>query len=186
MNTKKIVLTAVLAVMVAAVPAAASDMWLHVKVNEAGGDNANVVVNLPLSIVESALPMIPEEQIRDGKIVIDDAEFDAIRLRELWAEVQNSPDMTFVTVQSDDANVRVYKENGYLIARTTEGAADGAQVHARLPLSVVDALLSGEGNELNIRAALDALIAHGEGELVAVADGETTVRVWIDNYPEAD
>jgi hypothetical protein len=92
--------------------------------------------------------------------------------------------MTFVTVQADDANVRVYKDGDYLMAVVDEHD-DGAQVNARIPLAVVDALLSGAEDELDIRAALEALVAHGPGELVTVNDDETQVRVWIDYNPEA-
>ena len=176
---------ALAALLLAAVPAQASDLWFHVKVQEGEGDHANVTVNLPLSIVERFMAAIPQEHFHDGNIVIDDAEFDAARLRELWREVQNTPDMTFVTVTSDNETVHVAKDNGYLVARTTERSAGGAEIHARLPLSVVEALLSGEGNTLNLQAALAALAAHGEGELVTVNERDSTVRVWIDSDPEA-
>ena len=184
--TRRTTLTlALAALLLAAIPAQASDLWFHVKVQEAQGDHANVTVNLPLSLVESFLAAVPAEHVRDGNIVIDNAEFDAARLRELWREVQNTPDMTFVTVTTDNETVRVAKDRGYLVADTTERSADGAQVNARIPLAVVEALLSGEGNTLNLQAALAALAAHGEGELVTVNERNNTVRVWIDSSPEA-
>lgn len=176
---------ALAALLLAAIPAQASDLWFHVKVQESAGDHANVTVNLPLNLVEKFMAAIPEEHFRDGNIVIDDAEFDAARLRELWREVQNTPDMTFVTVNTDNETVRVAKDGGYLVARTTERSAHGAEVNARIPLAVVEALLSGEGNTLNLQAALAALAAHGEGELVTVNERDNTVRVWIDSNPEA-
>ncbi len=185
MRTRLLCAAAVLLVALSALPAAAADLWFHVTVHEEGGDNANVTLNLPISIVEKALPLIPQDQMRDGRIVIDDQEFDAVKLRALWQEVSTSPDMTYVTVKTDNENVKVYKERGYLVAQTIERNERGAEVHARIPLAVVDALLSGEGNTLNVQAALAALVAEGEGELVTVNDDRSQVRVWIDAQPEA-
>ena len=41
-------------------------------------------------------------------------------LRELWQEIKDSPDMTFVTVEEDDESVRVWKEAGYLKVHVLE------------------------------------------------------------------
>jgi len=38
---------------------------------------------------------------------------------------------------------------------------------------------AGEGEALNIKAALDVLGEHG-GSLVTIDDGDSTVRVWVD------
>jgi hypothetical protein len=188
MRLKKLAVAAaalILATTLALPAVAASDLWFHVTVNQKSGDNANITVNLPFSIVEAAMPLIPEEAMQDGRIVIEDSEFDAAKLRDLWRAVQDSPDATYVTVQNDDQTIRVYKDGNFLRARTAEATADGTQVDARIPMVVIDALLSGNGNELNLRAALEALVQFGEGELVTVNDKEANVRVWIDRQPEA-
>ena len=49
-----------------------------------------------------------------------------------------------------------------------------------IPLVVVDSLLSGEGEELNIGAALEAVKNLGSGDLVLIQADDTKVRVWID------
>lgn len=189
MNRKTLFATALALILATglALPAvaAASDLWFHVTVNQKGGDNANVTINLPISIVEAAMPLIPQEAMRDGRIVIEDSEFDANKLRDLWNAIQDSPDATYVTVQNDGDTIRVFKDGDFLRARTSESTADGTQIDARIPLSVIDALLSGNDNELNVRAALQALVDFGEGELVTVNDKNASVRVWIDRQPEA-
>ena len=164
-------------------PAAASDMWIHVRVEEDGG--AKVSVNLPLSFVESILDSSMVHGLDMDEIVIDDLELSMAELREMWNTLQNSPDMTFVTVKDHDENVQVSKREGYLLVQVSEDD-DDTRVDAKIPANVVDALLSGNGNELNISAALGALADHGEGELVTVNDRNDFVRVWIDNIPEAD
>jgi len=174
----------VLAMGVAGV-ASASGLWLHVRVDET--DGARVKVNVPVSMVEKAIAMLPEEHLRHGRLQLDECceHMSPAELRELWQEIKDSPDMTFVTVEEDDESVRVWKEAGYLKVHVLE-LDKNEQVDVQVPLGVVDALLSGEGDELNIEAAIRALVEQGEGELVTVSGDDEKVRVWVDDIAEAE
>src|SRR5688572_13917357 len=46
------------------------DLWLHVKVHDSNEDS-RVTINLPLSVVEKAGPMIPREARTSGRIRFD-------------------------------------------------------------------------------------------------------------------
>lgn len=162
---------------------ATEDLWLHVRVDEAHG--AKVSVNLPLSMVEKAMPMIPAGHMHHGHLEFDDWQVTTQELRELWAEIKNSPDMAFVNVEDQGEHVRVWKQGDYLRV-TVDGRHDGEQVEVRVPLTVVDALLSSDGEEMNFQAAIAALVDHGEGELVTVSDNQDRVRVWVDRIAEAE
>jgi hypothetical protein len=174
---------ALIALCAAAGTATADDLWLHVAVDE-GPEGARVRVNLPLSMAETALGMIPEEELRGGKVRFEDSELTVAELRQLWTELQQSPDATFVEVEETDQRVQVSKSGGYLLVKAFEGGERSQQVDVRIPAAVVDALLSGDGEELNVAAAVRALASHGAGELVTVADDETKVRVWVDGLAE--
>ena len=182
---KAIIAVATVALIVtgaAALSAADNDLWLHVKVEE--DDDTKVTVNLPMSVVGKALPMLPEEHFAAKQMHIDHMDMSIAEMRELWREVQNTPDVTFVTVEEDDEKVRVWKEAGYLMVSVVEH--DGENVEVRVPARVVDALLSGDGNELDLVAALEALVDEGEGQLVTVTGDDENVRVWVDRIAEAD
>jgi hypothetical protein len=188
MTIRKIrVLLAAAALVIAAGAAQAdSDLWLHVRVEGADGENVNV--NLPLSLIEMALPMIPDENFNDGKFVLDGHwgnghHLSISQLRDLWSELKSTRDMTFVTVEDGDETVTVSKSNGYLQVHADER---DEKVEVRIPEAVVDALLSGDGETLDIRAAVTALAAQGEGELVTVNGSDERVRVWIDDTAESD
>ena len=166
-----------------AVPATASDsLWIHVRVDDEEG--SKVRVNLPLSMAEKAMAMVPSDHLDNGRIQLDEREYSVQELRELWAEIQNSPDMTFVTVEQADESVKVWKQLGKL--RVEVRGLHGDRVDVQVPVEVVDALLSGDGDELNIGAAVRALAGSGEGEIVAVTDQHNDVRVWVDSVAEAD
>jgi hypothetical protein len=53
------------------------------------------------------------------------------------------------------------------------------QVHVDLPVTLVDALLSGEGESVDLKAAL-AEVRSLRGDIVRVKDDDSHVRVWID------
>jgi len=53
-------------------------------------------------------------------------------------------------------------------------------------MKVVDALFSAGKDELDLVAALHALSAQGDTELVSVKDEENTVRVWLDSKNATD
>ena len=185
MNPRRFLALAAIALLTAALPAAAQDLWLHVKVHEQGGDNARVTVNLPISLIESALPLIEgSEQIEDGRIVIDDSDVEIEDLRRVLDSLHGAPDATFAEVETDTERIIFFKDGAYLRVET-DATADGTEIRARFPITVLEALLSGPENQLDFGAALRALAAHGPGDLVTVRDHDATVRVWIDDLPEA-
>lgn len=175
-------LMAGLLVLGGAATAGANDLWLHVKVEE--NDDTKVTVNVPMSVVGKALPMLPQEHLRAGHMHLEEMELSIAEMRELWREVQATPDVTFVTVEEGDESVKVWKEAGYLMVSVVDGHG-GENVEVRIPARVVDALLSGEGEELDLVAGLEALVDEGEGQLVQVTGDNERVRVWVDRIAEA-
>lgn len=162
-----------------------SDLWLHVQVDEQGERAARVRVNLPIRLVEKAVAMVPHEELAGGKIRLDQEEITVAELRQLWAELEASPDATFVEVDEEEQRVRMSKRGGYLLVETVDSGPGGERVDVRVPTEVVEALLSGKGDELDLGAAIRALAARGEGELVTVHDEGSRVRVWVDRLAEA-
>lgn len=160
-------------------PLYAQTPWIHVEVNEAGADESSVKVNLPLSLVKVALEAAPERLIDEGRVRFVEGDFKVADLRRLWRGLRDSGEAELASVDSDDEHVRIRRE-GDLVLVTVEDRREGAQeVRVEVPVDVIDALLSGDGEELNVLAAVDRLQGR-RGELVRVADGETKVRVWID------
>jgi hypothetical protein len=144
------------------------------------------------------LPAIHHENLQAGKVRIDNAHLNDVDLRTLLDAVRTAKDGEYVTVQSNEDNVRVAKNAGYLYIHVIEkkshekqasarsAAARESKVEIKVPMKVVDALFSAGKDELDIVAALHALSASGDTELVSVKDDENTVRVWIDskNIPD--
>jgi hypothetical protein len=174
---------AMTAAAVVAAEAPARDLWLHVNVRETAGGRVNV--NLPVAVVEKVADLVPVDARRSGHVRMGEHDLTAAQLREVWRTVKNGPDATYVTVDEKDSKVRVAKSGRYLLVRTDDSTPNRSQVDVRIPVSVVEALLTGEGDELNVGAALRALARQGEGELVTVDDAKDTVRIWVDGAAES-
>lgn len=163
-----------------------SERWLHVRVVSTGDKAETVRVNVPISVAEQVLPAIHANNLNDGKVKIH-GEFKDVDLRALLDAVSKSPDNEFVTVQNADENVRVAKAGQYLLVKVRDNKKDNPQqVDVKVPITVVNALLSGEKDELNVLAAVRALKAFGDLDLVTVKEKDQTVRIWVDARSTAD
>ena len=162
--------------------------WLHVRVEEAR-DSSKVSVNLPLSVVEAVLKASPEFMERHGHIHIGHEHgLKMADLRRVWKELAAVGDAELVTVESEDENVKVQRKGDLVVVNVEnkprtgkdgKPAKGGEQVRVEVPVSLVDALLSGEGEEANIEAAVLELKKR-RGDIVRVKDDDSHVRVWID------
>jgi hypothetical protein len=187
MSPKKAALAALFAFAATAARVSAADLWLHVKVHDAREDS-HVSVNLPLSMIEKSTALIPSDARHSGRIRLADKDMDVADLRRLWDEVKNRPDATYVTVDEKDGKVRIAKRGDYLqiLAHEQKNPKGGTEdVEVKIPLEVVSALLSGQGEEMNVGAAVQALARRGQGELVTVNGDHETVRIWVDSASES-
>jgi hypothetical protein len=185
MNGRRVLGLALLAIGTAAAQASAtSDLWLHIRVRD-GEEGSKVSLTLPLSVVEAATPLIPDRARSCSHIRIDDRDLTVADMRKIWSELRRHPDADYVTVDGHDGSVRVARRGGYLVMRTRDADRRGEQVEVKIPVAVVDALLSGGGDRFNVAAAIDALVRQGEGELVTVNGDNETVRMWVDRTSES-
>jgi len=173
-----------------------SDRWLHVRVTSTESKNETVRVNVPLEMAEKVLPAINKDRLHNGHVKFDDHEINGVDIKTLLDAVRSSKDGEYVTVQSNDSDVRVAKQNGYMFVHVTEKetadsekhrkGSERSKVEVKVPMKVVDALFSAGKDELDLVAALRALSAHGDTELVSVKSDDNTVRIWLDSKNVSD
>ena len=162
--------------------------WLHVRVDEVR-DNTKVSVNLPLSVVEAVLKASPEILEKHGRVHIGKHHgLELADLRRVWKELAAVGDAELVSVESDDENVKlqrkgdvvqVFVEKKPWTDKEGKKRKGGDNVRVEIPVSLVDAFLSGEGEYGNVEAAIGELRKR-RGEIVRVQDDDSHVRVWID------
>jgi hypothetical protein len=158
------------------------ERWLHVRVVSTNSKGETVRVNVPLELAEKVLPAIDHDRLHNGKVRIGCMDCDGVDVRTVFEAVRSSKDGEFVTVESNDADVSVMKKEGMLFVHVHEkNKPKHSQVEVKVPMKVVEALLSGSKDELDITAGLHALASQGDVELVSVKDDENTIRVWLDS-----
>ncbi len=181
-------------VLGAATTAQAQDSgWIHIRVNEAEG--ANVNVNLPMALIEVAMDIAQDHMGELNEHMDGEAEFEAGRirfggdhdvevedLRRMWAELRDAGDADYVQVEDDSEAVNIYRRGDRVFIEVDEDGEE--KVRMQVPFSVVDVLLEGEGNELNLVGAMREMASTNDGEVLQVNDGDTTVRIWIDDNPQ--
>ena len=179
---KKVLNLLALALLVASLSsplvAQKKDPWFHVEVKENKTEPKYVKVNLPLSMVDVALNVIQDKKLNKGKFKLPTDDVSIADMRKIWSELKKTGNAEFVTVQQKNETVRVAKDGNYVVVKITENKKQ--KVDLRVPVSVVDALLAGSGDELDIKGALLAMQKQNAGEILTVNDNDTQVRVWID------
>jgi hypothetical protein len=181
-----------------------AEQWIHVRVESKEDHGETVRVNVPVEMAAKVLPAINKDNLHDGKVRIDSSRMNDVDLRKILDAVRTARDGEYVTVQSNDDDVRVAKSGGYFYIHVTDKSegkkaaeTDGktgakavarheSKVEIKVPMKVVDALFSAGKDELDLVAALKALSGHGDTELVTVKDAENTVRIWVDSKNVAD
>ena len=169
--------------------AMAEDRWLHIKVDDAGHDAETVRVNVPLSLAEKVLPCIHAQNFEGGKVRIE-GDLNGIDLRQLVEAIRTTEDSEFVTVRDRHDDVRIAKVGRDLLIKVREHHQRSGRVQStvdiKVPFTVVQALLSAGQDELDVTAAVRALRAQCDTELVTVNDHAETVRIWVDSRSAAE
>jgi hypothetical protein len=156
---------------------AQAESWIHVRVIE-HDDGTKVSVNLPLAFAQVALEVAPHDFMKKGHLKLQEKDLSVADLRRLWTQLKASGDSEFVTVEERDKTVRLTRAGDYLRVDVRD-PSEKQTVQVRMPVNVVDALLSGDGETMNISAAI-AQLKGQHGEIVTVEGSDSNVRIWID------
>jgi hypothetical protein len=177
---KKITTTLLASILVIALPLAAGDdtRWLNVHVTEAE-DGANIQVHLPMQLILAVINSVDVENFHSGMVDLELSDAD-IDWPQLLAAVKEAPDGEFVTVDAEDAHVRVSKSAGTLYVDVVETGDENANVKVTLPMSIIDGLQINEDNQFDVAALLSAFDQLPSGDLVTVDADDATVRVWVE------
>ncbi len=163
-----------------------TEPWMHVVVSSDSDSGTNMNLNLPLAAVTAMLALAPETIVQDGQLKLGGStELPVTAIRDMWRELREVGDVEFVTIQHEGQDVRIAREGDTILVNVSDSDGSGGNdeaVRVEIPVPVMDALLSGDGDTLNIRAALEELSTL-RGDLVRVIESNNNTRIWIDEQP---
>jgi len=157
-------------------PSSGGDViWLKVEVHDSGSGRANVKVNVPLSLIEVVIDSIDKREFMAN--LQDEHHLD---LQKLWREVRNMNGSDFVTVETDEENVRVWKD--YDFFRIDVDKIDGKEgrVEVKLPLAIMDYLFESKRRNFDFAELVDQLRGHLPLTLVQMRDEDHSVKIWME------
>ena len=168
------------ALLSAPVDAQEPQNWIHVQIVGTDSAEGNMALNLPLSAVAAVVSMAPEGIIdSDGRLMVAEENGVSVAgIRQMWSGITDAGDVEFVAMEQEDRTVRVSRAGDQMEVRV-DNAENDEMVRIDLPVVVVDALLSGDGDTLNIPAAIEQL-GQLRGDIVRVTEPARQIRVWID------
>ena len=154
---------------------------LHIEVVEDDGDSPKVKMAMPVALIEAMISSIDIDEFT-SKHFMGELEHEGIDLRRFWQEVRDADIKEFFTLETEDANIRAWRENG--LFRVSVDADEGrrrdrTRVEISIPESLMDLLVGNA--DTDPADAITALLDHGPMTLVEVEtdDGES-VKIWID------
>lgn len=158
--------------------------WLHLTVEEAPPGDATVRVNLPLSLVEAVLAVVPEGGGGDVRVVFDDSDVSLGDLEAAWRRMGRRSG-TLLTVEEPGLSTVVSRRGGDLVIVSHDRRRGDERVEVRVSAPIVDALFAGDGETLDFAGAVRAMAAAEAGEVTAASDDGDRVRLWVDRSPES-
>lgn len=167
-----------LVALLAAQPAAASGpaVWLNIEVIEKMADSPKVRINVPLSMMEVMVDSL------DAAGMFSDLHSDhGVNMAELWRNLRDADTDEFVRIDSEEAQVQVFKEMDLLRVVVKERGFDEPNIQLSLPFAVMDYLVEGaEMGEFRLSEMVERLRGHLPLVVVdAFKDGES-VRIWLE------
>ncbi len=178
-------LIATLALSAAAL-AVQPERWLHIKVTGDPDRDELVRVNVPLSLAEKVLPAIKSDELRAGRLTLHEAELNGVDLRAVVDAVRGAPDSEFVSVENKEETVQVMKSSGNLLIKAQGKRGKKEKVDIKVPMPIIEALVSGTGDQLDILAAIRAMEKEANAIQISVDDDHESVRIWVDTRNTSD
>lgn len=160
---------------------AAEGSWIHVEVQDRERRATTVRVNLPMSALLRALPLIPDPRESRCRFVVGDARITSAEMRRLWQQLEAAPEGTVVRQASRDLAIAAERSSGMVRIRFYEHD-DGESVAVTMREPVVRALGS-TWTRHGLAEALRTLAEQGGGEILMVDEDDALVRIWIDAGP---
>lgn len=158
----------------------ADSAWLHVEVDD---NEDQININLPIILAEAVITLVDLSD-EPTVIKIDEHEITVPEMREIWNILKEEGSFTLASIRSKEMekgdNIDIaFRDNRLLIT----GSTDEDKIDINVSGDLIDALLSGEEDRLNLSACIQELKSKGSdsGYVHVISQDGDKVRLWVDN-----
>jgi len=158
--------------------AAASDdvIWLRVEVRDQGGEHSKVKVNLPLSLVELVIDSVDKREFMANI----ESEHPSLDIPRLWREVRKMEGDDFVSVETDNERIRVWKDHDFFRVNVKEADYSEPNIEVKIPLEIMDYLFESKDKTFGFQEMVERVRGHLPLTLVQVRHENEHVRIWLE------
>tara|TARA_B100001123_G_scaffold439303_1_gene575898 strand:- start:6333 stop:6890 length:558 start_codon:yes stop_codon:yes gene_type:complete len=150
--------------------------WLHVQVEEDATDGKGMDLRLPLPAVVALITMVPNTTITNGQLELNREQQEIVTvLRDLLKQLERAEGSQFLASRHENGTVRVERQGQHY---KVDIHGQGISAHATVSVVLVQALLSGETETLNIDEGVKVL-RELRGEVIRVDESNRHIRVRI-------
>jgi len=177
---KKAGLTALALIALAGWQAAVADeptIWLNVEVKGSSeGAAPKVKINMPISLIEVVINSIDTTEVMQHLKTEK-----GIDLSSLWQNLRDADVDEFVSIDSGDEQVKVFKEGQTLRVTMKEAGLSEPNVQIRIPFTVMDYLVEGATQkEFRLSQLVEQLRGNLPLVLVEADHQGENVKIWIE------
>lgn len=165
-------------------PAAASERWLHLEVEDGGPDGTRVRIQFPLSAIRAALPHLRAEGLHRGRVRLDPGAVDPDDLARARESFRSAMEGRVVEVGDAEEPLRLERQGEWLVITGAE--SDRRRIRLQVPVEIAQRVLDALPEEIDLVAVLDSVRGDGDVEIARIEAEGSSVRIWIDAAASAD
>ncbi len=151
-------------------------IWMRVEVNGHGEKDARIKINLPLSLIEVVVDSIDKRQFM---VDLED-DHPHLDIARLWRDIRRLRIDEFVTIESEEASIRVWKDRDFFRVNVREKEYDEPNIEVQVPLEVMDLLFEPRSDGFDLQELVERVRPHLPLTLVQAQNEDKSVRIWLE------
>lgn len=194
-------LASLLLVLASAALAGGRTRYLHVRIDQTGGEDEQVTATVPVSLVMTVLPWLEKaDDDRHARFSIADHGVEHEELSAILDRLKDVQDGVEIAVPVDDPDAEAWacRRDGQLQVRVLEyddpparrhrgeGSGRASTTLVRVPLELATAMARDRVDSDDLARVIESMGRDG-GEILVVEDEEETrIHIWIDHRSGTD
>lgn len=151
-------------------------IWMRVEITKEGNENPAVKVNLPLSLIEVVVDSIDKREF----MAQIEKEHPKLNIPKLWRSIRRMDGEDFLTVETENEHIRVWKDQDLFRISVREEKADQANIQVKIPLAIMDYLFESRDGSFSFQDLVGELRGHLPLTLVTVDKDDERIRIWLE------